>query len=80
MVTYGPMNPPDDRCAECDRLIEVDEPQTCYFTGGGPCGDCRDPRTNKPPMTGGCFRPMKCVECEAELGGRYGYQLLEEGA
>jgi len=79
MVMYGPMNPPDERCAECDRLIEVDCPNTCYFTGGGPCGDCRDPRTNKPPYPGGCFRPLLCVECARDTVHRCGYALLEKG-
>lgn len=66
-------------CGECDREIEVDEPQTCYFTGGGPCGDCRDPRTNEPPYPGGCFRPMLCNECALEIRGHGGFALLEEG-
>ena len=50
-------------CAECDAELEPDEPQTCYFTGRGPCGDCRDPRTNQPPYPGGCFHPVLCDDC-----------------
>ena len=69
---------PTDTCAECDREIEIDEPNTCYYSGlTSPCGDCRDPKTNKPPMKGGCFRPMKCVECARGTDHPYGYALLE---
>ena len=75
---YGPMNPPSDRCFECDREIEIDEPQTCYFTGGGPCGDCRDPRTNKPPYEGGCFRPLLCDDCGVAAGRWGGCDLMKE--
>jgi hypothetical protein len=32
-----------------------DEPQTCYYTGRGPCGDCFNPQT-KLPMN--CFAPL----------------------
>jgi hypothetical protein len=55
-------------CFECDRELELDEPQTCYFTGRGPCGDCHDPRTGKPPYEGGCFGPIWCDRCKP--GGR----------
>lgn len=52
-------------CAECDAELEPDEPPTCYFTGlTHSCGDCRDPRTNKPPYPGGCFRPLLCDDCK----------------
>lgn len=57
--------PPPELCPGCDAELEPDEPQTCYFTGGGHCGDCRDPRTNKPPYEGGCFKPRLCEECQA---------------
>ena len=50
-------------CSECDAEVELDEPQQCYFTGRGPCGDCRDPRTNKPMN---CFHPVLCDDCLAE--------------
>lgn len=54
-----------DYCVDCDEKLEpLDEPQTCYFTGQGPCGDCRDPRTGKPPYEGGCFRPRLCKLCQ----------------
>jgi hypothetical protein len=51
-------------CAECEREIIVDEPQTCFYTGlQRSCGDCRDPKTNRPPVTGGCFGPRLCTDC-----------------
>lgn len=62
---YNGMNPPADTCGECDAELEIDEPQTCYFTGAGPCGDCRNPRTNQPMN---CFRPMLCELCDDEDG------------
>lgn len=46
-------------CVECDTEVELDEPRQCYFTGRGPCGDCRDPRTNRPMN---CFAPVLCEE------------------
>ena len=77
---YGPMNPPAETCAECDREIEIDEPNNCYYTGQtSPCGDCRDPKTNKPPMGRECFAPYLCKECSLELRGGNGFSLLEEG-
>ena len=65
-------------CSECDREIVIDdEPPNCYFTGRGPCGDCRDPRTNKPLD---CFKATDwlCSECfEAETGEKGGWTLME---
>jgi hypothetical protein len=55
------------RCAECDAELELDEPQTCYFTGRGPCGDCRDPRTNQPMN---CFHPVTCEDCQRRADRR----------
>ncbi len=49
-------------CKECDAEVELDEPQQCYFTGRGPCGDCRDPRTNQ---SMNCFHPVLCEDCAA---------------
>lgn len=53
-----------ERCTECDAEVKLDEPQTCYFTGRGPCGDCRDPQTGQPPYAGGCFKPLLCDDCK----------------
>ena len=55
------MYPPPDYCAECDAEVEVDEPDTCYYTGRGPCGDCRNPKTNQPLN---CFTPTLCDNCK----------------
>lgn len=43
-------------CKECDAEIELDEPQQCYYTGRGNCGDC--------DMN--CFHPILCDDCKAE--------------
>lgn len=35
------------------------EPRTCYYTGQGHCGDCRDVETSAPL---GCF-DAECQQC-----------------
>jgi len=52
----GPMNPPPERCSECDVVIDLDEPQQCYYTGRGNCGDCDK----------SCFGPLYCEDCAKE--------------
>lgn len=35
------INQPMDYCAMCDNELPApDEPDTCYYTGRGPCGGC----------------------------------------
>jgi len=50
------MNPPPERCSECDVVIDLDEPQQCYYTGRGNCGDCDK----------SCFGPLYCEDCAKE--------------
>lgn len=41
---------PDPWCGECGMCADhcECEPATCYYTGRGPCGDCRNVNTNQP--------------------------------
>lgn len=55
------MIPPRDTCDECGDEVDVEEPATCYYTGGSHCGDCTNPKTGAPMH---CFTtPTLCDKC-----------------